>query len=315
VSSLSRRRAAVVATSTAFALLGCAQRIAPPPPAPLDVDRPGAAIPGDLDVAIRLDLAGARRLLGTEFAAALALDITDRDDEKTSSLVHDAVRQADTAWLAFRPGLAPASTDNVLLVRGDFGDLEPTGAGSDWSTPVDLGGAMRLYRRHAPKRRSAPARIYARGDDWLVFVSTAEVDAAERSIEQRAGDDHVDPPDHGLLSVAARTRPLVPLLAAKYPAVAEALQDASSLEGSAAADDRGLAVDLSARFTTESDAAKARDRTKLLQSVLSHAKGPFGVLAQGATVEAVTTNVVVRIRLDAKAFAGILGCLQGAGSC
>ncbi|HEX4336228.1 MAG TPA: hypothetical protein VH062_09965 [Polyangiaceae bacterium] len=298
------------------ALAGCAERaVAPPPSPPLDVDRPGAAIPGDLDVAIRLDLTGARRILGVDLGAALALDITDRDDEKTSKLVHDALSRADTAWIAFRPGLSPAATDNVLLVRGEFADLEPHGEGSDWSTPVDLGGAMRVYQRHAPKRRSAPARIYARSEDWFVFVSTAEVDAAERSIEKRAGDEHVDPPDHGIVSVSARTRPLVRLLAPNYPAVAEALEDANSLEGSAAADERGLSVDLSARFTTEPEAARARDRTKLLQSVLSHAKGPFATLAQGASIDAVATNLVVRIRLDAKGFASILGCFQGSGGC
>ena len=307
---------ALATTCAVYAALGCAARLPPPPPPPpLGVDRPGAAIPGDLDVAVRLDLDSARRLLGADFASAIALDITDRDDKKTSALVHGALTRADTAWIAFRPGLAPAHTDNVLLLRGEFGELDPRAGLSEWSEPVDLGGAIRLYRRHAPKRRSAPARIYARGDDWLVFVSTAEVDATERSIERAAGDDHVDPPDHGLVSVAARTRPLVKLLAPNYPAVAEALEDASTLEGSAAADDRGLAVDLSARFSTEADAVKARDRTKLLVSVVSHAKGPFALLAQGATVTAVGTNVVVRVRVDAKGFASLLGCLQGGGSC
>ncbi len=297
-----------------YASAGCGGNLPPPPAPPLSMDRPGAAIPGDLDVAIRLDLAAARRLFGPEVASAIALDVTEPDDHGTAELVHGALVRADTAWLAFRPGLAPASTDNVLLLRGDFGDLDPHAEGEGWEPASDIGGAMRVYRRHAPKRRSSPARIYARADDWLVFVSTAEVDAAERSIERHAGDEHVDPPDQGLVSLAARTPPLVPLLAKGYPAVAEALDGASLLDGSATADERGLAVNLATRFSSESDAGRARDRMKLLKSVLSHAKGPFGLLAQGATVSAVGTSVTVRIRLDASGLSSIMGCVRG-GSC
>src|SRR5262249_33277061 len=162
-----------------------------------------------------------------------------------------------------------------------FGDLEPYGPASDWGAPTDLGAAMRLYARREPERRSAPARIYARADDWLVFVSTAEIDAAERAIERRAGDEHVDPPERGLVSVAARVHPLVPPLQTDYPAFAEALEDAESLEGSATADDRGLDVELAARFRTEAAAGRARERVQLLVSVLAHATGPFAALAKG----------------------------------
>jgi len=148
-----------------------------------------------------------------------------------------------------------------------------------------------------------------------VFVSTAEIDATERSIERHAGDEHVDPPDRGLVSVAARARPLVPLLSRSFPAFAEALEGASLLDGSATADERGLSADVATRFTTEADADRARDRMKLLQSVLSHAKGPFALLAQGATVSAVGASMIVRIRVDAAGLASILGCVKGQGAC
>jgi hypothetical protein len=298
--------------------LGCTSHAVQAPPAPpaFSVDRPGAAIPGDLDVALRLDLAGARRLFGVAFGHALAFDITDRAaDPKTAELIASGISRADAAWVAFRPGLSPQTTDNVLLLRGEFADLEPYGPGSDWGPPLDLGGAMRLYKRRPPKRRSAPARIYARSDDWLVFVSNAEVDAVERSIERHSNDEHVDPPDHGIVSLSARARPLVRLLAADYPAVAEALEDAKTVEGSATADDRGLSLDISARFQTAADAVRAGDRARLLFSVLAHAKGPFALLAQGAVPTAVGTSLVVRVHLDAKALATIIGCLGGSGDC
>jgi hypothetical protein len=203
----------------------------------------------------------------------------------------------------------------VLILRGEFGDLEPYGPGSDWGPPTDLGGAMRVYRRRVPKRRSAPARIYARSDDWLLFVSNAEVDAAERSIERSSGDEHVDPPDRGVVSLSARARPLVRLLAPSYPAVAEALEGAKTIEGSAAADDRGLLVDLSARFATPQDAVRAGDRARLFLSVLAHAQGPFALLAQGATATPVATSLVVRVHLDAKGLATIIGCFGASAGC
>jgi hypothetical protein len=311
---LTRAFAARVLSGALLALApgGCAERTLPPPAPVLSVDRPGAAIPGDLDVAIRLDLAVARRLFGPEFGRAIALDITDRaTDAATGDLIAAALARADAAWIAFRPGLSAHSTDNVLLFRGEFSGLEPRAPGTDWRPAVDLGGAMRVYERHAPQRRSAPARIYARADDWLVFVSTAEIDATERSIERHAGDEHVDPPDHGLISIAARVRPLVQLLAKNYPAVAEALVDASTLEGNATADDRGLAVDLSARFSNDADATRARDRARLFLSVLGHAKGPFAALARGAACNVVGTNLVVRIGLDARGLAEVMGMMGG----
>jgi hypothetical protein len=307
------RSSVAVALFAGYLGAACAGRLPPPPPPLLDVDRPGAAIPGDLDVAMRFDLTSARRLFGPDVVSAVALDITDPSDRGTAELVHGALIRADTAWIAFRPGLSPASTDNVLLLRGDFGDLDPHAEGEGWEPPSDLGGAMRVYRRRAPKRRSSPARIYARADDWFVFVSTAEIDAAERTMERRAVDEHVDPPDHGLVSLAARPRPLVPLLAKSYPAFAEALEGANLLDGSATADERGLAAELAARFTTEADAEHARDRMKLLQSVLSHAKGPFALLALGTTVSAVGTSLLVRIRVDPGGLATILGCVKGQG--
>ena len=298
---------ALLRAALGMAALACAPAVPPPRPA-FNLDRPGAVIPGDLDVAIRLDLVACRRLFGANFFEALQIQLVDREkDAATAKLVDLAFGHADAAWIAFRPGLAARATDSVLVLRGDFGDLEPYRPGSDWGAPADLGAAMRVYARREPDRRSAPARIYARGDDWLVFVSTAEIDAAERAIERRAGDDHVDPPDRGLLSLAARVRPLVSLLRPDYPAFAEALEEAESVEGSATADDRGLDVELAARFRTEADAGRARERVQLLVSVLAHATGPFATLAKGAATSAVGASAVVRVHLDAKAFAELVG--------
>jgi hypothetical protein len=297
--------------------VACARHI-PPPSAPTPVmDRPAASIPADLDIAIRLDLAQARGLFGPTIGQALQVDIVDSaDDPKTASLVSDALGHADVVWVAFRPGLATKLTDNVLVLRGTFDSIDPPRDGKGaWGAPTDLGAAFRVYARPAPKRRSAPSRLYARADDWLVFVSEAEVDAAERAIELRAGDDHLDPSEHGILSIAARVPPLLPLVAPKYPLVAEALSSAVRLEAVADADDRGLRAELEVHYDNDADAKEGRERLLPLLSALQRAEGPLGRLARGAEASALGPVLLVRIRLDAPSLAAMIGCFDKAGGC
>jgi hypothetical protein len=66
-------------------------------------------------------------------------------------------------------------------------------------------------------------------------------------------------------------------------------------------------VELAARFRTEADAGRARERVQLLVSVLAHAAGPFATLAKGAATSAIGASAVVRVHLDAKAFAELVG--------
>jgi len=158
---------------------------------------------------------------------------------------------------------------------------------------------------------SAPGRIYARADDWLVFVSSAELDSTERVIEERVADEHVDPPDRGMLSLAARVPSLVSVLTPSFPVAAQALEGAGALEASADADDRGLRATLQVRFDDDPGANQARDRARLLLGVLGRAEGPVGRLAKGATAEVVGPTMVVKIELDAQGLAGLVRCVGG----
>jgi hypothetical protein len=300
-----------------FFAVGCAGRIErPAAPAPV-MDRPSSSIPADLDVAMRLDLVQARGLFGPTIAQALQVDIVDRaEDPRTAALVSEALGHADAVWVAFRPGLAAKLTDNVLVLRGTFGGIDPPRDGKGaWGAPVDLGAGFRVYERPRPKRRSAPSRLYARAEDWLVFVSEAEVDAAERAIELRAGDEHLDPKEHGILSVAARVPPLVPFIAPKYPLVAEALNAAVRLEAVADADDRGLRAEIEVHYENDADAKEGRERLLPLLSALRRAEGLLGRLAQGAEASAQGSVLLVRITLDGPSLAAVIGCLDKAGGC
>jgi hypothetical protein len=295
----------------------CAQpRIQPPPAAPVafSMDRPSGAIPGDLDLAIRIDLDAARRLLGPSVGRALQFDIVDATTEpKTAAMVDEALARSRTVWIAIRPGLGAGQTDNVLVLRGDFGTIEPRDAGFD--PPFDLGAGYRVYERAAPKRRSSPSRVYARTDEWLVFVSEAEVDAAGRTIEQRAGDDHVDPPERGLISFSARAAPLVPLLVASYPTVAEVLDAAHGIEASAEADERGLRSTLEVRFDKEDTAKAAEERLVPLLAAVKEAKGIAGRLARGAVASTQGTVLVVTITLDPTRLAELIACFDHGAEC
>jgi hypothetical protein len=293
----------------------CAQRVPAPPPSPVAavMDRPASAIPADLDVAIRLDLDAARRLFGAGIGQALKFDVADEaEDPGAAALLATAFSHADVIWIGFRPGLAAKLTDNVLVMRGNFAGVDPPFEGKGAFRPsTDLGAGFRLYTRAAPGRRSAPSRLYARADDWLVFVSEAEVDGAERAIELRAGDEQVEPPEHGIVSLAARVPPLVPLLAPKYPSVSEALGAAVRLEGAADADDRGLRASFEIRYQEEKDATEGRDHLVPLLGALSRAKGPLGRLARGADATVTGPVLVVKITLDGPGLAALIGCLGG----
>ncbi len=311
--TLASRPARIVAAGALMiGVVSCVARIPPPPAAAPSLDRPSAAIPADLDVAFRVDLDAAKRFFGPSVARALRVNLVDpATDPAMAAFLADALARTSTVWVALRPGLAADAADNVLILRGAFGQLEP-GADSGFEPPVDLGAAFRRYDRPVPKRRSAPARVYARANDWLVFVSSAELDSTARSLDRGSSDPHLDPPDRGLFSLSARVPPLVPLLLPGYRPLAEALAGATMLDASVLADDRGLRVNVDVRFETGGAAVEARDRARLLLAVLGRATGLVGKLARGAVADAEATTLFVKIELDARGLSEVIGCLTGA---
>jgi hypothetical protein len=143
-------------------------------------------------------------------------------------------------------------------------------------------------------------RIYSRASDWLVFVSGAEVDSAERVIEMRASDDHLDPPDRGILSFAFRAEPVVPLLGDRFPAVA---------------DERGLRATIEVAFTNDADAKEAADRAGAVLTALRASARLLGRLAAGAHANAIASTMVVRIELDAAGLRSVIDCVTGGAEC
>jgi hypothetical protein len=271
---------------------GCgASRPAPPPGPALQASRPAAAVPADLDVVVRIDLDRIRRVLGSEVAAALRAAASASAGDR---LLATALSQADTAWIGFRPGLAAEHIDNVVVLRGRFAGFDPPRA--EWGLPTDLGAVWRRYDRSSPPDRSAPARLYAWGEELLVFASTAEIDSVERAVEGGQNESALEPPERGVLSVAARSAMLAESVAGRSPAAARLLRKSRRLVASAELGDTELRAEVELSFELEENARSAADAAGLLVTALRAAPGALGQFAGGISVEAVASTLVVRVR-------------------
>lgn len=295
--------AALLAVVVPAATLACSsvRRVPPPPPAPV-VQAPADAIPGDLDVVVRLDLAAMKGALGQ--LALRELEARALGSASAEALVGAALRRADTAWFAFRPGLPPELTDNVLVLRGDFADLEAPSP--PWALARDLGGGFRRLDHEAPAGRAQPARLYRRDDDLLVFVSEAELDSVELVLERGATVDRVEAPNEGALAVAARAPILARLVYADAPAAARLLDQARLVSAHVELTAAGLAGELDVEFrepTTADDAARA---SRVLGAALKEQGGPLATVLEGVDISAVGTSLVVRVELEAAALGALV---------
>src|SRR5262249_57714767 len=107
VRGASRRFAAGLAVACLGALAGCAASRPPPPRAPA-LSTPNDAIPPDLDLVIRVDLAKVRAALGPEGIAVLRRGAASAAGAETGSdFFVRALEHADVACLALRPELVP----------------------------------------------------------------------------------------------------------------------------------------------------------------------------------------------------------------
>jgi hypothetical protein len=311
------RRAAL---ALAFGVAACgATHVAPPRAASPELSGPAAAIPGDLDVVVRVDLGRMRNALGPDALSGFKHK-TPGDSLRAAGdarLYDAAFREADTVWVAFRPGESVDLTDNVVVMKGHFADIDPQGYPClpRWGAARDLGAAWRLYERSTPTLRSAAARIYARADDLLVFVSGAEIDSAQRVIEQHADDARVEPEEKGAVSVAARTRALVDAVRERAPAAARLLEQAKRLRADADFGGGDLKAELELDFSEDAEARKAADAAGLLAKSVEQQGGALGQVARALDIEAVGTVLVVRLKLAREVLGPLVACADGKGAC
>jgi hypothetical protein len=300
------------------AAAGCAPERIPPPSAPRPVlERPAEAIPADLDLVIRIDFARVKSALGEEMLRALAAQSPRAGDAASEKLLVDAIARADTVWVALRPAEDLEASDNVIVLRGRFADIDPLKYGGEprWRGPVDLGAAVRRYERTAPPLRSAPARIYVRLPDLMVFASAAEIDSVERVIEHGADDPRLDPPEKGALALEGRIGRLSESIAERSPAAARLLARARRLRAHVDLEGGGVQGELEVEFELEEQARRAADATALFARALAETGGTASRIVAALRVEAVGSNLVIGVGLGAEQLAELVACARGDREC
>ena len=289
--------------SLVLACAACSSTRLGPPPAPPVAVRPLDAMPGDLDLVVRLDLKRIRDTLG----AAVMQGITEQavaglhgEDRATDQLLLGALAQTDTVWAGFRPVNGLEGADSVFVLRGQFSKFDPHAIASTprFAAPLDLGAAFRRYDRKPPSARSAPARIYTRGDDLIVTLSEAEIDAVERSLEEQRGLPPLEPAEKGALSAVARPRVLPSAWFDAAPALERLTEHARRLELTADLTSVGVDASLALEFEDASTAKRlAAALTDLRDSLSGAGSGRLAKLAAKTQVtnagEFITLHLVV----------------------
>ncbi len=297
----------VLATCAALAAsvgaCGGAERVGPPPAAPR-VTTPVQAIPADLDVVVRIDLAPIRSSLPAVAQTDLAAVALAGDASAASDVVRRALDRAEQAWIGFRPGQDPVDTDNVLVLRGNFSSIPSAELGDAFEPARDLGGGWSAYDARSVRARSAPARLYTHLDDLWVIASEAELDAVERVIESGARERRLEPPERGIISVAARMPGVAASIRSSSPKAARFLSnaDVGTLSADLGAD--GLEVFAELGFVDEATAERSARALSIVLGVLTAAH-PEGFRAS-TEVHTVGSAVTLRAKVPHELLASLL---------
>jgi hypothetical protein len=271
------------------------------------VARPVAIIPADLDLVVRVDVARIRRALGDSALSRLreqaAAGVSTHP--ALSRLLADALLRADTVWIALRPNARPELTDNVVVLRGSFAELDPRSYRLGFGPGADLGGGYFRHDRET-QSRAEPARLYTRADELWILVSTAELDSVERQLEQRAGDPHLEPAEKGVLSFAARGGAVARALEDRSVQIARLLSASEEVRGHVDLDAESLDAEMELDVASEAAARDAADGLAHLAQVFGRLGPEAGTVVHALSIEAVGQQVVLRLKLPHALLAGVL---------
>lgn len=292
-----RRRALLLGLGAA----ACGPK-APPalPPAPA-VTSAAELIPADLDVVVRLDLARVRNALGAEALSMLARKVLPRpgDERLGDELMLKSLSAADVVYLAYRPSPAGLPLDRVLALQGRFEPLAR--APNGFSAAIDLGADVRHWDTRAATERAGVARIYALGDRGLAFVSEAEIDAVERTLDGLGSPRRLEPPEEGTLSIAARPSLLTRLRVGG--SLEELLEGARKLQLVVELDSNGVSLKAELALASPDKASALAAAAQLALDRMG------GQIASGATLRPDGERVVLSAKLSRAELAPFVACL------
>ena len=141
----------------------------------------------------------------------------------------------------------------------------------------------------------------------MVFVSEAEIDSVERRLDRGVEVESIEPPELGLLSVAASMPALASALRDKAPRAAVLLEKGTVLTGHADFEHTsGATLALDFAFKAAEQAERSARAAALLFTALRDSPGLLGAVAAAARVEAVGKSVALRLRLEPALLAGLL---------
>jgi hypothetical protein len=291
------RPARLVACALAAAVsLGCASRASPPPPPKPPLTEAKAALPPDLDLVVRIDLARMRSALGPIVVAELGRSAELASGlEGSESLLAPLLEHADVLLIGVRPRLA-TELDHVIVLEGRFESFDPARVKTDppWERSLDLGGDVRRWDRRRAPARGEPALAYAAGTRLVVLATVAEIDSTELAVEKGANPGALSPPSKGVISVSARVLPLAQALSQRSPTLANWLRTATKLEGSADLESEGLRVELALQVDSPETAEKLKSAVEGLLELLGASRPHLAALSHEVKLETAGDFLVLR---------------------
>jgi hypothetical protein len=294
-----------MALGLALVACGGAERLPPAAPA---LETPADAIPPELDIVVRFDLARVRSAIGPIAIAAIKKELGEGDPSKQFLL--DVLERTNVFVLAGRfQGASPQ--DAVIAAEGDYKELDPRKYPFNpaWEKAIDLGGDVRRFDRKKPKNRSDPARIYVRSNRLMVLVTEAAIDSVEAVVEGHRPGNSLRPPDRGIISLAIRLRPGNDLLrgADRFPMLTDALGGMRSIELSIDHTAKGMGLHGVIEFDTDGEAKTAGEILEAARGAIAEQKTRVALFARYGNVTAEGRHVVARVDMPLEVFGATLG--------
>ena len=264
----------------------------------MDLSRPVALIPSDVDLVLRLDVRRFRETMAPEPLQTLAniwqgflLDASGSAPSR--AWISPTLAVTDTLWLGCRLGPLGCK-DYVIVLRGNFSAThEKYGFGQD-KNQRELGGGWVSYDSNTQERAEI-ARVYFKPPELAVLVSAAEMDSAELSVEQSVRGTELMPRESGLVSVLVHSHALADALRARSPKAAKWLDSSEQVEIRIEPQTTQTTLTFAVTFSDSPSAELAAKALKLLTGALSQFERR--IRAEDITVQQLNADVVLRVQL------------------